>query len=913
MSRHNGVVTTVKFSPDGRFLASGSDDKICLIWEKEEELANISKQFGEAEPDLEHWNIRKRLVAHDNDIQDIAWSSDGLLLVTVGLDRLIIVWNALTFERIKRYDVHQSMVKGIVFDPANKFFATASDDRTVRIFRYYKKLNDFSYEFQMEHIVMDPFKKSPLTSYFRRLSWSPDGQHIAVPNATNGPVSSVAIINRGNWTTDVSLIGHEAPSEVCAFLPRLFQVAGTDDSFSTVLATAGQDRSLAVWSTTSSRPLVVAQDIATKSITDMCWSPDGKCLYLCCLDGSITVVTFDDGELGKVVSEDMINLQLNKYGADRDSNIFPESVDQLKLEAAADKIEASSKVQDALPIEPPRAVSKLERIGPDHKRSLIESTKATETKQSTSVKTPELESVSSGANKPLGDSSGGLAQDSNINSEERIAKKQRVDSPDGTSAAKNTATATPIKINQTITMKNGKKRVAPTLISTTSSEPVTAKGTKKVFRNTNISQINYFLPRLGLQTCIHGIRSKGILTSNELPLDPDNDNDDIGNNGTAMTNSTTQNLSESSVRRQRNKLKRTMLEKRYPNTFKQISNLPETLFYNPTIVNHEASKLLSTSGSSEPEISNFSTIENDEEILFSVILRGVLHGANPGDSVVGDEKAPGSVCTTIEVRNGSSWPDFDEDMHIENDPMDKVDFNDPTKVIVTNTKSSKNRQYTLYFPYKIQHVNAIVNGKVLEYIVLVSFHGTVQFIEALSGNFVCPSLELGDNVVTIRQKNGIIMLLTNTGLLYSWNMKGEVRALLKGVSIAPVVNLVEIQGLTSKKTTPSCVLPEVVALEINDEGTPYIILENSHDIYTYSSGLGCWTKAMDSWYYLAGKITNEGKLVLDRFLDRTYRAFQDDAQRGVVNTYNTKEMSRELRLVMEARYAEIVEAVKVFD
>ncbi|KAK9474661.1 TUP1-like enhancer of split-domain-containing protein [Dipodascopsis tothii] len=359
MSTHSGAVTVVRFSPSGRFLASGSDDRIILIWERDEEAQGVPrKEFGsQGEAETERWAVKRRCVGHENDVQDLAWAPDSSILVSVALDSGIIIWSGSTFEKIKRLDVHQSHVKGISFDPANKYFATASDDRTIKIFRYHRT-SQSDMQFSLETTVTAPFEGSPLTTYFRRCSWSPDGSHIAAANSTNGPVATVAIVNRGIWDSEIHLIGHEGPVEVAAFSPRMFSKAKGSKQLVTVIACAGQDKALSVWNTSNPRPIIVAQNISEKAITDLAWSPDGQKLFASSLDGTILVCVFEEGDLGYIIPVEENEKQLAKYGGGRDNMHFPESVHQLALEdkAAVKEAEQSKDKMDLI-MEGERAAS----------------------------------------------------------------------------------------------------------------------------------------------------------------------------------------------------------------------------------------------------------------------------------------------------------------------------------------------------------------------------------------------------------------------------------------------------------------------------------------------------------------------------------------------------------------------------
>lgn len=775
MSRHSGSVTSLKFSPDGKYLASGSDDRILLIWTKEDEQ-RVEHMFG-SELEKEHWTVRRRLVAHDNDIQDICWAPDSSILVTVGLDRSIIIWNGSTFEKIKRFDIHQSLVKGVVFDPANKYFATASDDRTLKIFRYHKTGDT---TITIEHIVTEPFKSSPLTTYFRRLSWSPDGQHIAVPNATNGPVSSVAVVNRGTWDTDISLIGHDAPTEVARFNPRIFELQRENDGcendtqssskgghpvtdeVESVVATAGQDKSLAVWSTSKVRPIFVAYDITNGAITDMAWNPTGDMLFLTCLDCSITVFLFEKNELGNAIPLERNIEQLHRYGVDKDSLDFPESVKQLISEDLVQK-------------------SRMKR----QNESLVDTSFESRIKLSKNQITAQHTEPSSTLVPPK------LRQSEKVNI--LIPKRKKTE-----------------KLNS-IVVKGGKKRVAPTLISSGYSptrggkelpkelprppfadSPSQSKSILKVKSvstaeslNGRISVSSVPLPRLGLHTLIMGTkeRNKSFFQQNgAIPTAGQEKTPGLVDIDIVTPGLEGELMAEERANEQR-----------------------------PSENSEDLSLSLNTRSSRDKVCGDEPNTKFVESSDIIADTDAVLLQAGDFDNF-----------HVLEIRNGVERSiQFDEEALFEN----------PTRILGYHKGK---RVIEVFIPEVI--ICAICSVKHCMWF-LATANGTLHTV-SLNGQSRYPKIILGHKIIKMSTINDYLVGLTERGLFFVWNVK-TFKMVHKNVPISPILfnepaeeNKIRIQK-------------KIKSFSLSGKAESIIVeMSNPEEKFEWIASMGCWSQQL---------------------------------------------------------------------
>ncbi|MGQ4649237.1 NACHT domain-containing protein [Lyngbya aestuarii] len=154
-----GTVLSVKFSPNGKFLATGDTNGEIHIWRVVDGESFLSFRghldwvrsvafgldgqilvSGSNDRTIKLWNIQtgeclKTFQGHRSWVRSVALSSDSQMLVSGSADHTLRVWHINTGECLKVLQGHSDTIHTVIFSPDNKILASCSGflDQTVRL------------------------------------------------------------------------------------------------------------------------------------------------------------------------------------------------------------------------------------------------------------------------------------------------------------------------------------------------------------------------------------------------------------------------------------------------------------------------------------------------------------------------------------------------------------------------------------------------------------------------------------------------------------------------------------------------------------------------------------------------------------------------------------------------------------
>ncbi|MBW4566957.1 MAG: AAA-like domain-containing protein [Tolypothrix carrinoi HA7290-LM1] len=240
LNGHTQAVVDVSFSPDGQTIATASRDGTVKFWNRQGKLLKTlnahknsvvwsvsfspdGKKIATASEDntVKLWTsdgrLLKTLTDHKNEVYSVSFSPDGKTIATASADETVKLWD-IEGKLLHTFTGHKYWVSSALFSPDGQIIASASADKTVILWDVNKKT---------KLLTIIGHKKTVIDVVF-----SPNSQNIATASADK----TVKVWQRRNGVLLQTLEGHQDEVSSVSFNPQ-----------GNILASASNDNTVKLW------------------------------------------------------------------------------------------------------------------------------------------------------------------------------------------------------------------------------------------------------------------------------------------------------------------------------------------------------------------------------------------------------------------------------------------------------------------------------------------------------------------------------------------------------------------------------------------------------------------------------------------------------------------------------------------
>ena len=115
LTGHFESINSVAFSPDSRYVVSGSEDHTIQLW------------------DIVSGAHLNTLEGHSDSVESVSFSPDGRCIVSGSYDKTIQLWDAVSGAHLNTLEGHSDTVDSVSFSPDSKFIVSGSWDNTLQL------------------------------------------------------------------------------------------------------------------------------------------------------------------------------------------------------------------------------------------------------------------------------------------------------------------------------------------------------------------------------------------------------------------------------------------------------------------------------------------------------------------------------------------------------------------------------------------------------------------------------------------------------------------------------------------------------------------------------------------------------------------------------------------------------------